>query len=119
MPAQSLLLLVAAGDEDGRRAKIVGQVDGVDQQLDADVADARVALRYVDGAGQATEHYPENPNGSPGGVTGLTNADGRVTIMMPHPERTLRGVNFSWAPAQWGDRSPWRRMFRNARRWLG
>ena len=84
-----------------------------------DVADARVALRYVDGAGQATEHYPENPNGSPGGVTGLTNADGRVTIMMPHPERTLRGVNFSWAPAQWGDRSPWRRMFRNARRWLG
>jgi phosphoribosylformylglycinamidine synthase len=82
-------------------------------------ADARVALRYVDGAGQATEHYPENPNGSPGGVTGLTNADGRVTIMMPHPERTLRGVNFSWAPAQWGDRSPWRRMFRNARRWLG
>ncbi|MEJ2401497.1 MAG: phosphoribosylformylglycinamidine synthase [Xanthomonadales bacterium] len=81
--------------------------------------DAPVALRYVDGSGAATEHYPENPNGSPGGITGLCNADGRVTVMMPHPERTLRGANFSWAPAAWGDRSPWQRMFRNARRWLG
>ena len=78
-----------------------------------------VSLRYVDSTGAATEHYPENPNGSPGGITGLCNADGRVTIMMPHPERTLRTVNFSWAPADWGDISPWRRMFRNARRWVG
>jgi len=78
----------------------------------------RVAMRYVDSHGAATEHYPENPNGSPGGITGLCNADGRVTIMMPHPERTLRGVNFSWAPAEWGDRSPWQRMFLNARRWV-
>ena len=80
---------------------------------------ARIALRYVNGHGRATEHYPENPNGSPDGITGLTNTDGRVTIMMPHPERSLRGVNFSWAPRDWGDRSPWQRMFRNARRWLG
>jgi phosphoribosylformylglycinamidine synthase len=78
-----------------------------------------VVLRYVDGRGEPTEHYPENPNGSPGGVTGLCNTDGRVTIMMPHPERTLRSVNFSWAPAGWGDVSPWRRMFLNARRWVG
>jgi len=78
-----------------------------------------VTLRYVDGRGEPTEHYPENPNGSPGGVTGLCNTDGRVTIMMPHPERTLRSVNFSWAPAGWGDASPWRRMFLNARRWVG
>jgi len=78
-----------------------------------------VALRYVDNTGSPTEHYPENPNGSPGGVTGLCNTDGRVTIMMPHPERTLRGVNFSWAPEEWGDVSPWRRMFLNARRWAG
>jgi phosphoribosylformylglycinamidine synthase len=78
-----------------------------------------VALRYADGDGRATEHYPDNPNGSPGGVTGLCNADGRVTIMMPHPERTLRGVNFSWAPRGWADASPWQRMFRNARRWAG
>ena len=65
------------------------------------------------------EGYPDNPNGSPDGITGLCNPDGRVTIMMPHPERTLRGVNFSWAPREWGDFSPWQRMFRNARRWSG
>ena len=78
-----------------------------------------IALRYVDHAGAPTEHYPQNPNGSPAGITGLCNADGRVTIMMPHPERTLRGVNFSWAPPEWGDESPWRRMFLNARAWVG
>jgi phosphoribosylformylglycinamidine synthase len=78
-----------------------------------------IALRYVDSSGGATEHYPENPNGSPAGITGLCNTDGRVTIMMPHPERTLRSVNFSWAPAEWGDASPWRRMFLNARQWTG
>ncbi len=81
--------------------------------------DAAVVLRYVDSESNATEHYPENPNGSLRGITGLSNEDGRVTIMMPHPERTLRSVNFSWAPAQWGDISPWRRMFLNARRWTG
>jgi len=78
-----------------------------------------VALRYIDSNGDATEHYPENPNGSPGGITGLCNADGRVTILMPHPERTLRTVNFSWAPEDWADVSPWQRMFFNARRWTG
>jgi phosphoribosylformylglycinamidine synthase len=78
-----------------------------------------VALRYVDGTGAPTEQYPGNPNGSPHGITGLCNEDGRVTIMMPHPERTLRAVNFSWAPTEWGDVSPWRRMFLNARRWAG
>jgi phosphoribosylformylglycinamidine synthase len=81
--------------------------------------DELTALRYVDSSGAGTEHYPENPNGSPGGVTGLCNSDGRITIMMPHPERSLRTVNFSWAPAEWGDMSPWRRMFLNARRWTG
>ena len=70
------------------------------------------------GYGVATEHYPQNPNGSPGGVTGLCNTDGRVTIMMPHPERTLRTVNFSWAPREWGAQSPWQRMFLNARKWV-
>jgi phosphoribosylformylglycinamidine synthase len=78
-----------------------------------------VALRYVDGHGRETEHYPENPNGSPAGITGLSNDDGRVTIMMPHPERSLRSINFSWSPREWGDVSPWQRMFRNARRWIG
>jgi phosphoribosylformylglycinamidine synthase len=81
-------------------------------------APERVVMTYVDGYGVATEHYPQNPNGSPGGVTGLCNTDGRVTIMMPHPERTLRTVNFSWAPREWGAQSPWQRMFLNARKWV-
>jgi len=78
-----------------------------------------VALRYIDRHGRATEQYPYNPNGSPAGITGLCNEDGRVTILMPHPERTLRTVNFSWAPGSWGPLSPWRRMFLNARQWTG
>jgi len=78
-----------------------------------------VALRYVDSSGEPTEQYPQNPNGSPAGVTGLSNADGRVTVMMPHPERSLRAVNFSWAPRSWQGPSPWQRMFQNARRWVG
>ncbi|NDY94960.1 phosphoribosylformylglycinamidine synthase [Wenzhouxiangella limi] len=77
-----------------------------------------VALRYVDGHGQIAQSYPDNPNGSPAGITGLSNQDGRVTILMPHPERLLRAVNFSWAPAEWGERSPWMRMFHNARQWV-
>jgi phosphoribosylformylglycinamidine synthase len=78
----------------------------------------QVALRYVNANGSAASGYPQNPNGSPGGVTGLCNADGRITIMMPHPERTLRSVNFSWAPDEWPEVSPWQRMFRNARGWV-
>ncbi len=90
----------------------------------ADQAGAQVALRYVDGDGNVATHYPLNPNGSPEGITGLTTADGRVTILMPHPERTPRTLNLSWAPPAghrpgWGDDSPWLRMFRNARVWCG
>jgi phosphoribosylformylglycinamidine synthase len=77
-----------------------------------------VALRYVDHYGQATERYPFNPNGSPQGITGLTSKDGRFTIMMPHPERVFRSVQYSWAPDEWGEEGPWLRLFRNARRWL-
>jgi len=84
-----------------------------------DQAAARVALRYVDGDGHATARYPLNPNGSPDGVTGLTSEDGRATILMPHPERTPRTINLSWAPAGWPEDSPWLRMFRNARAWVG
>lgn len=81
-------------------------------------AAARVALRYVDGEGRPTLRYPLNPNGSPEGITGLTSADGRVTILMPHPERSPRTLNLSWAPADWPAESPWLRMFRNARAWV-
>jgi phosphoribosylformylglycinamidine synthase len=85
-------------------------------------ARALVAMRYVDPAGQPSERYPDNPNGSPAGITALTTADGRFTIMMPHPERVFRSVQMSWRPADWDARgwhdSPWLRMFRNARRWV-
>jgi len=78
----------------------------------------RIALQYVNAAGNAVMDYPQNPNGSPAGVTGLCNTDGRITIMMPHPERTLRTVNFSWAPDHWPEVSPWQRIFQNARHWV-
>jgi phosphoribosylformylglycinamidine synthase len=78
-----------------------------------------VTLRFVDHAGEATERYPYNPNGSPHGITGLTSADGRFSILMPHPERVFRSVQLAWHPDGWGEDSPWMRMFRNARVWLG
>jgi phosphoribosylformylglycinamidine synthase len=84
-----------------------------------DQAAARVALRFVDGNGEVAQRYPLNPNGSPDGITGLTSDDGRVTILMPHPERTPRSLNLSWHPEGWADASPWLRMFRNARVWVG
>jgi phosphoribosylformylglycinamidine synthase len=87
------------------------------QQLVA--AQSLVSLRFVDNRGMATERYPYNPNGSPRGITGLTTADGRFTILMPHPERVFRTVQMSWHPDAWGEDSPWMRMFRNARAWLG
>ncbi|HLB83686.1 MAG TPA: phosphoribosylformylglycinamidine synthase, partial [Steroidobacteraceae bacterium] len=77
-----------------------------------------VSLRYVDNHGRATESYPANPNGSPGGLTGLTSVDGRATILMPHPERVFRAVQNSWLPAGGGEDSGWMRFFRNARVWL-
>ena len=85
----------------------------------ADQAAARVALRYIDGEGRVATQYPLNPNGSPEGITGLTSDDGRSTILMPHPERTLRNVNLSWHPSEWTEDSPWLRIFRNARIWVG
>jgi phosphoribosylformylglycinamidine synthase len=83
------------------------------------VVDSQVALRYCEADGSSAVTYPANPNGSPDGITGICNQDGRITILMPHPERTLRTVNFSWAPSQWEDESPWQRMFQNARNWVG
>jgi len=76
-------------------------------------------LRYLDHLGHPTEVYPMNPNGSPLGLTGFTSEDGRATIMMPHPERLFRAVQYSWRPAEWREDGPWLRMFREARAWLG
>lgn len=80
---------------------------------------SHVALRYIDHYGSATETYPLNPNGSPEGITGVTTADGRFTIMMPHPERVFRTVQNSWHVNDWAENSAWFRMFANARRWVG
>ena len=78
-----------------------------------------VAARFVDNHHHVTEQYPLNPNGSPQGMTALTTTSGRVTIMMPHPERVFRSACMSWAPADWPEDSPWMKLFRNARAWVG
>ena len=78
-----------------------------------------VALRWADSAGNATQTYPLNPNGSPFAMTGVTSRDGRATIMMPHPERVFRAVQQSWKPEGWTDDAGWMRMFRNARVFVG
>ena len=78
-----------------------------------------VALRFVDNFGKVTETYPANPNGSANGITAVTSESGRATIMMPHPERVFRTVSNSWHPENWGEDSPWMRIFRNARKQLG
>ena len=96
------------GHAEFRKPEHIGQLQEAGQ----------LALRYVDNQGNPTERYPYNPNGSAKGVTGLTSADGRVTIMMPHPERVFRAVQNSWHPDNWQDDAPWMRMFRNARVWV-
>jgi len=83
------------------------------------ILNKQIALAFEDYAGNLAETYPWNPNGSPHGITGLTTADGRFTIMMPHPERVFRTISNSWHPAEWGEDGPWMRMFRNARVWVG
>jgi len=85
-------------------------------------AQAMGAMRFVDNHGQSTEAYPFNPNGSPGGLTAVTTADGRFTAMMPHPERVFRNIQMSWFDRAQQDssvHSPWMQLWRNARQWVG
>ncbi|GIC27280.1 phosphoribosylformylglycinamidine synthase [Vibrio cholerae] len=89
------------------------------QHLAAIEQSGTVAIRFVDNFGQPTQAYPSNPNGSPNAITGLTTQDGRVTIMMPHPERVFRTVANSWHPDNWGENGAWMRMFQNARKYFG
>jgi phosphoribosylformylglycinamidine synthase len=84
-----------------------------------DIAALKAALRFVDHTGTPTEAYPANPNGSPQGLSGVTTADGRFTALMPHPERVFRRIQMSWTDGDNSAFSPWMRMFRNARRWIG
>ena len=112
-PSPSLFL---RGMEGSRLPIIVAHGEGR-AEFDGDPARAGGCLRYIGPDDRPTERYPYNPNGSPGGWTGFTNADGRITIMMPHPERLFRPELFSWRPKHWR-RSPWLRMFENARAWV-
>ncbi|WP_297839964.1 phosphoribosylformylglycinamidine synthase [Pseudomonas sp.] len=88
-----------------------------DALIQADVSGS-VAIRFVDNHGKVTEKYPANPNGSPRGIGGMTTRDGRVTILMPHPERVFRAVQNSWRPEEWEEDGAWMRIFRNARVWV-
>ena len=120
VPSPSVLLAGMAGS---RIPIVVSHGEGrAAFAAPADLAecDSRLtALRFVANDGAVAERYPANPNGSPRGIAGLVNADGRVTIMMPHPERVFRTVQLSWHPPEWGECSPWQRLFDNARAWVG
>jgi phosphoribosylformylglycinamidine synthase len=119
LPSPSIFLAGMAGS---RIPIAVAHGEGYAELRDArslESAKALIALRYIDNHGRPTEWYPYNPNGSPGGITGLTTPDGRHTILMPHPERVFRTVGNSWHPPEWGEDGPWMRIFRNARKWLG
>ncbi|WP_300288754.1 phosphoribosylformylglycinamidine synthase [Nitrosomonas sp.] len=112
--------LFFAGMENSRMPVTVAHGEGLalfqdETQLHA--AQPYIALQFVDNRGTLTETYPLNPNGSTAGITGMTSTDGRVTILMPHPERVFRTVQHSWHPDGWPEDSPWMRMFRNARKW--
>jgi phosphoribosylformylglycinamidine synthase len=86
-------------------------------QARGDASQAIAAMRFVDNHGAATETYPFNPNGSPGGLTAVTTLDGRFTAMMPHPERVFRNIQMSWTRGDASELSPWMQMWRNARSW--
>ncbi len=111
MEGSRLPIAIAHGEGQAEFAS----ANGAQQALAAGI----VGLRFVDNYGNATERYPANPNGSPLGITGLSNRDGRFSVMMPHPERVFRTVQYSSRPDGWGEDGPWLRMFRNARVWLG
>ncbi|VEJ21241.1 phosphoribosylformylglycinamidine synthase [Neisseria animaloris] len=111
MQGSSLPVVVSHGEGRADFAHIGGKIsDGLN-----------IALQYVDGLGAVTQTYPLNPNGSPQGIAGVTNADGRVTIMMPHPERVYRTAQMSWHPDDWqnSELSGWYRMFAGARKVFG
>ncbi len=108
---QDSILPIAVAHGEGYATLNATEIDGMEKH-------GQLAMRYVDSQGHPTETYPLNPNGSVSGVTGLCSTDGRVTIMMPHPERNLKAYNHSWKPEQWDEDGAWMRMFRNARAWV-
>jgi phosphoribosylformylglycinamidine synthase len=112
--------LFFAGMEGSRLPVAVAHGEGyADFSQRGDPKAVQRAMRFVDNHGRPTEAYPFNPNGSPDGLTAVTTADGRFTALMPHPERVFRNLQMSWTSGDRSARSPWMRMFRNARRWVG
>jgi phosphoribosylformylglycinamidine synthase len=111
MEGSQLPIVVSHGEG---RAEFHGDTD-----FDAVEAQRLVAARFIDNGGAVAQRYPANPNGSPKGMCALTTPDGRVKIMMPHPERVFRTVQMSFHPREWKEDSPWMRLFRNARVWVG
>ncbi|MBT6059395.1 MAG: phosphoribosylformylglycinamidine synthase, partial [Gammaproteobacteria bacterium] len=96
-----------------------GRADFGSAELQQSLVDSNgIAMRFADNYGNTAAKYPANPNGSPDGIAGISSADGRVTIMMPHPERVFRASQNSWHPNDWQEDAPSMRMFRNARKWL-
>jgi phosphoribosylformylglycinamidine synthase len=95
-----------------------GRADFIGQTHSPHEISRAIALCYVDNYGKKTQQFPANPNGSPYGITGLTSNDGRVTIMMPHPERCFRTLQNSWHPKDWQADGAWLRLFANARLWV-
>ena len=85
------------------------------EQVKSLISSNQIAMNFINSKGEPTEEYPLNPNGSVNGITGITAADGRVTIMMPHPERVFRASQFSWRPSRWKEYSPWMQIFINAK----
>jgi phosphoribosylformylglycinamidine synthase len=120
VPSPSILL---KGMEGSRVPIVTAHGEGRAEFVSANAlaeCDAKLAaMRFVTNYGVVAERYPANPNGSPRGIAGLSNVDGRITIMMPHPERVFRTTQLSWHPAEWGECSPWQRLFDNARSWVG
>jgi phosphoribosylformylglycinamidine synthase len=118
--AQGSNSILLAGMQGSKLPVVVAHGEGRAEYTEgADkVSLSNLAVSYIDYQGKPTERYPANPNGSPQGVAGLSNDDGRVTIMMPHPERIFRSATNSWRDESWGEFGPWMRMFRNARVWV-
>ena len=119
MVGSSLPVVVSHGEGRADFAHVGGQVSETSSPLALGGDGLNIALQYVDGQNQIAEAYPLNPNGSPQGIAGVSSADGRVTIMMPHPERVYRSAQMSWAPEGWGELGGWYRLFAGARKALG
>jgi phosphoribosylformylglycinamidine synthase len=109
--AGSVLPIAVAHGEGRAELRDAGHLDRLESEK-------LVAARFVGADHQPAARYPENPNGSPGGITALTTPDGRATILMPHPERSFRAVQLSYRPKEWRGAGPFMRMFRNARLWV-